>query len=127
MTHTDYDVLDHSTDRSFLLMDANEKLHIPTPELFCKKLKCSQTAKTKVVTIFGNTGDGKSHTMNHAFFQGEEVFRTSVEQNSCTVGVYAAMQPKLGVLCLDTEGLLSTSSQSDRRMRMLLKVILNHK
>ncbi|XP_065363225.1 zinc finger FYVE domain-containing protein 1-like isoform X3 [Calliphora vicina] len=123
ITSSDYDVLDHSTDRSFLLMDANEKLHINTPELFCKKLKCPNTAKIKVVTIFGNTGDGKSHTMNHAFFKGEEVFKTSPEQNSCTLGVYAAMQPEVGVLCLDTEGLLSTSSQSNRRTRMLLKIL----
>ncbi|XP_023296568.2 zinc finger FYVE domain-containing protein 1-like isoform X3 [Lucilia cuprina] len=123
ITSTDYDVTDNSTERSFLLMDGNEKLHISSPELFCKQLKCSNTAKIKVVTIFGNTGDGKSHTMNHAFFKGEEVFKTSPEQNSCTLGVYAAMQPELGVLCLDTEGLLSTSSQSNRRMRMLLKVL----
>lgn len=118
--------MDHSTDRSFLLMDANECLHIATPEMFCKKLKCPDTAKIKVVTIFGNTGDGKSHTMNHTFFKGEEVFKTSPEQNSCTLGVYAAMQNEVGVLCLDTEGLLSTSSKSNRRMRMLLKVIYKY-
>ncbi|KAM7347175.1 zinc finger FYVE domain-containing protein 1-like isoform 3-T3 [Cochliomyia hominivorax] len=123
ITSTDYDVTDNSTERSFLLMDGNEKLHIATPELFCKQLKCSTNAKIKVVAIFGNTGDGKSYTMNHAFFKGEEVFKTSPEQNSCTLGVYAAMQPELGVLCLDTEGLLSTSSQSNRRMRMLLKIL----
>ncbi|XP_075155045.1 zinc finger FYVE domain-containing protein 1-like isoform X2 [Haematobia irritans] len=122
-TSTDYAVLDHSTDRSFLLMDGNEHLHINTPELFCKKLKCSDTAKIKVVSIFGNTGDGKSHTMNHTFFKGEEVFKTSPEQNSCTLGVYAAMQNEVGVLCLDTEGLLSTSPKSNRRMRMLLKIL----
>ena len=27
----------------------------------------------KVVSIFGNTGDGKSHTLNYTFFQGMEV------------------------------------------------------
>uniref|UniRef100_A0A1A9WCP7 FYVE-type domain-containing protein n=1 Tax=Glossina brevipalpis TaxID=37001 RepID=A0A1A9WCP7_9MUSC len=122
-TNSEYDNLDHSTGRSFLLLDANEYLHIATPELFCKKLKCSDTAKMKVVSIFGNTGDGKSHTMNHALFQGEEVFKTSPEQNSCTLGVYAAIQPDLGVLCLDTEGLLSTSSRNTKRMRMLLKIL----
>uniref|UniRef100_T1PND9 FYVE zinc finger protein n=1 Tax=Musca domestica TaxID=7370 RepID=T1PND9_MUSDO len=122
-TSTDYEVMDNSTDRSFLLMDANEHLHIATPELFCKKLHCPDTAKIKVVTIFGNTGDGKSHTMNHTFFKGEEVFKTSPEQNSCTLGVYAAMQNEIGVLCLDTEGLLSTSSKSNQRMRMLLKIL----
>ncbi|XP_013115647.2 zinc finger FYVE domain-containing protein 1 isoform X1 [Stomoxys calcitrans] len=122
-TSTDYEVLDSSTDRSFLLMDGNEHLHIETAEKFCNKLKCSDTAKIKVVSIFGNTGDGKSHTMNHTFFRGEEVFKTSAEQNSCTLGVYAAMQKDMGVLCLDTEGLLSTSKKSNRRMRMLLKIL----
>lgn len=116
--------MDHSTGQSFLLLDANEHLHIATPELFCKKLKCPDTAKIKVVSIFGNTGDGKSHTMNHALFKGEEVFKTSPEQKSCTLGVYAAIQEDLGVLCLDTEGLLSTSSRNTKRMRMLLKVNL---
>ena len=107
-----------------LLMDANENLHIATPEMFCKKLKCSENDKIKVISIFGNTGDGKSHTMNHTFFNGEQVFPTSAEQNSCTIGVYAAMQHEMGVLCLDTEGLLGTTAKSKRRMRMLLKVII---
>ncbi|KAL9885890.1 zinc finger FYVE domain-containing protein 1-like isoform 1-T1 [Glossina fuscipes fuscipes] len=121
--NSEYDSLDHSTGQSFLLLDANEHLHIATPELFCKKLKCPDAAKIKVVSIFGNTGDGKSHTMNHALFKGEEVFKTSPEQKSCTLGVYAAIQEDLGVLCLDTEGLLSTSSRNTKRMRMLLKIL----
>ena len=25
------------------------------------------------MSIFGNTGDGKSHTLNHTFFNGREV------------------------------------------------------
>lgn len=122
MNGVQYNIQDHSTRRSFLLMDANENLHIATPELFCKKLQCSNADKIKVVSIFGNTGDGKSHTMNHTFFNGESVFETSPEQNSCTLGVYAAMQHELGVLCLDTEGLLGTTAKSNKRMRMLLKV-----
>ncbi|XP_004536383.1 zinc finger FYVE domain-containing protein 1 isoform X1 [Ceratitis capitata] len=118
-----YDLPDHSTDLSFLLMDAEENLRIATPELFRKKLKCNEDTKIKVISIFGNTGDGKSHTMNHTFFDGAEVFKTSSEQSSCTIGVYAAFQRDMDVLCLDTEGLLGTSKQKNRRTRMLLKIL----
>lgn len=123
VSENQYDSSDYSNRRSFLLMDEQENLQVATPELFCKRLRSSDNDKIKVVSIFGNTGDGKSHTMNHTFFCGEEVFKTSSEQNSCTIGVYAAMQNQLGVLCLDTEGLLGTTAKSNRRMRMLLKIL----
>lgn len=110
-------------EKSFLLMDGNEELHIPTADLFCRKLGCAPDTKLKVVSIFGNTGDGKSHTMNQTFFGGEEIFRTSSAQDSCTLGVWAALQSELGVLCLDTEGLLGDTPNESQRMRMLLKVL----
>ncbi|XP_060662655.1 zinc finger FYVE domain-containing protein 1-like isoform X2 [Drosophila nasuta] len=122
----EYDSIDNangSGNRGFLFLDADENLQIATPELFCKKLKCQEMDKIKVISIFGNTGDGKSHTMNQVFFDGEPVFRTSTEQSSCTIGVYAAMQREQGVLCLDTEGLLGTTAKSNKRMRMLLKIL----
>lgn len=103
-------------------MDAEENLRIATAERFRQRLNCSDDTKIKVISIFGNTGDGKSHTMNHTFFDGAEVFKTSAEQSSCTIGVYAALQRNMDVLCLDTEGLLGTSKQKNRRTRMLLKV-----
>ncbi|XP_032597211.1 zinc finger FYVE domain-containing protein 1 isoform X2 [Drosophila grimshawi] len=109
--------------RAFLFIDADENLQIATPELFCKKLNCQESDKLKVISIFGNTGDGKSHTMNQVFFDGDSVFRTSPEQSSCTIGVYAAMQREQGALCLDTEGLLGITCKSNKRMRMLLKVL----
>ncbi|XP_067637348.1 zinc finger FYVE domain-containing protein 1-like isoform X2 [Eurosta solidaginis] len=118
-----YELNDCSTDHSFLLMDAEESLHCSKAETFRKKLKCNDDTKIKVISIFGNTGDGKSHTMNHTFFDGAEVFQTSQEQRSCTVGVYAALQRDMDVLCLDTEGLLGTSKNNNRRMRMLLKIL----
>ena len=34
----------------------------------------------------GNTGEGKSYTLNQTFFHGEEVFVTSPDQDSCTTG-----------------------------------------
>lgn len=92
--------------RSFLLIDGQEYLRVNNAEEFMEELNCSQDLEVKVVSIFGNTGDGKSHTLNQIFFKGQEVFETSNDQNSCTLGVWAAFDPVLNVICLDTEGLL---------------------
>lgn len=108
---------------SFLLLDGREELRVETPEIFKKRLGCIKDSPVKVVSIFGNTGDGKSHTMNHTFFNGEEIFQTSAAQDSCTLGVWAAYQRSLGILCLDTEGLLGTTTNENQRMRLLLKVL----
>lgn len=90
---------------------------------FVQRLGCSAAQGVKVVSIFGNTGDGKSHTLNHVLFDGEEVFATSPSPASCTVGVWAAYDPNLNLIVLDTEGLLGAASQQNRRMRLLLKVL----
>ena len=93
--------------RSFLLIDGKEHLKVSNAEQFVERLNCAQKGlKIKVVSIFGNTGDGKSHTLNQTFFRGKEIFKTSNEQSSCTLGVWAAFDPTLNVICLDTEGLL---------------------
>uniref|UniRef100_A0A182PRI1 FYVE-type domain-containing protein n=1 Tax=Anopheles epiroticus TaxID=199890 RepID=A0A182PRI1_9DIPT len=110
-------------ERSFLLMDEQEKICVRSAEQFCKRLSISPDAKLKVVSIFGNTGDGKSHTMNHALFGGRDVFKTSSEQASCTMGIWAAYQRQKNVLALDTEGLLGETVNENRQMRMLLKVL----
>ncbi|KZC14494.1 PREDICTED: zinc finger FYVE domain-containing protein 1-like [Dufourea novaeangliae] len=110
--------------RSFLLIDGQENLRVFSAEQFIEKLNCGQKdLKVKVVSIFGNTGDGKSHTLNQTFFKGEEVFKTSNKQNSCTLGVWAAFDPTLKVICLDTEGLLGVSTHENEQMRLLLKVL----
>ncbi|GAB0091522.1 zinc finger FYVE domain-containing protein 1 [Sergentomyia squamirostris] len=109
--------------QSFLLLDDQERLSVPSAEAFAKHLKCYPNINIKVVSIFGNTGDGKSHTMNHTFFGGENVFKTSPEQNSCTMGVWAALQADKRVLCLDTEGMLGIKVEEHQRTRMLLKVL----
>lgn len=109
--------------RSFLLMDERENMQPKSAEHFCRKLNATADAKIKVVSIFGNTGDGKSHTMNHAFFGGKEVFKTSAEQTSCTMGIWASFHRPNNVLCLDTEGLLGETVNENRQMRMLLKVL----
>lgn len=88
--------------------------------------------------------------MNHLFFGGQEIFKTSSEQvskistcflyvfdpllmennkfdafsqNSCTMGVSCCYQPINSVLCLDTEGLMGVTQNENKRMRMLLKVL----
>lgn len=79
-------------------------------------------AGVKVLSIFGNTGDGKSHTLNHILFGGKSMFYTSKSPSSCTVGVWAAYDPTLSLVALDTEGLLGAAANQNQRMRLLLKV-----
>lgn len=57
---------DGKKERSFLLMDEQERICVKSADQFCRRLSVSPDTKLKVVSIFGNTGDGKSHTMNHA-------------------------------------------------------------
>ena len=108
--------------QSILLMDHTEQLSINSPSELCARLGCDSSAVTKVVAILGKTGEGKSHTLNQTFFCGEEVFPTSAQQTSCTSGVWAAFEPSLQALVLDTEGMLGTSENENVRTRMLLKV-----
>lgn len=111
------------TRRSFLLLDEVEKLQISSTEDFASKLGCESGSVVKVVSIFGNTGEGKSHTLNYTFFGGREVFKTSPAQSSCTIGIWTAYDPVLKVIVVDTEGLLGISENNNRRTRLLLKVL----
>ena len=77
----------------------------------------------KCVAIFGNTGDGKSHTLNHTFFNGRHIFTTSAKQETCTMGVWCAYDAHTNSLIFDTEGLLGTTSNENKRLRLLLKVL----
>ncbi|XP_067413956.1 zinc finger FYVE domain-containing protein 1 isoform X2 [Emydura macquarii macquarii] len=108
---------------SFLLVDEIEEIQVMNEEDFIKKLDCKPEQHLKVVSIFGNTGDGKSHTLNHTFFYGREVFKTSPAQESCTVGVWAAYDPVRKVVVIDTEGLLGATVNVSQRTRLLLKVL----
>ncbi|XP_007055801.2 zinc finger FYVE domain-containing protein 1 [Chelonia mydas] len=108
---------------SFLLVDETEEIQVMNEEDFIKKLDCKPDQHLKVVSIFGNTGDGKSHTLNHTFFCGHEVFKTSPAQESCTVGVWAAYDPVCKVVVIDTEGLLGATVNVSQRTRLLLKVL----
>lgn len=90
-------------------------------EDFVSKLGCRPDELLKVVSIFGNTGEGKSHTLNHTFFLGREVFKTSPTQESCTVGVWAAMDPVHRVVVIDTEGLLGAGMGQIKDLRNIYK------
>lgn len=109
--------------RSFLLLDQTEQLSVDSGTSFCTKLGCDASSTGKVVSILGNTGEGKSHTLNHTFFNGEEVFATSNQQDSCTSGVWTSFDPNLQVVVLDTEGMLGLASNENIRTRLLLKVL----
>lgn len=52
-----------------------------------------------------------------------QVFGTSPQQASCTVGVWASHSPQHRAIVLDTEGLLGVSHNENRRTRLLLKVL----
>lgn len=93
---------------------------VKNEEDFVRRLGCRPDELLKVVSIFGNTGEGKSHTLNHTFFLGREVFKTSPTQESCTVGVWAAMDPVHRVVVIDTEGLLGAGMA---QMMDLLSII----
>ena len=90
---------------------------------FVARLRCTPEGKLKVVAIFGNTGDGKSFTLNHAFFEGANLFSTSPSQQSCTVGVWAAYSDKHNAIFIDTEGLLGATRDENKRTRLLMKVL----
>ncbi|XP_043554299.1 zinc finger FYVE domain-containing protein 1 isoform X6 [Chiloscyllium plagiosum] len=117
------DRLRSQTASSFLLVDEQEQIQVADEEEFIQKLGCKADENLKVVSIFGNTGDGKSHTLNHTFFYGHEVFKTSPAQESCTVGVWAAYDHVHHIVVIDTEGLLGATVNLGQRTRLLLKVL----
>lgn len=51
------------------------------------------------------------------------MFATSADQDTCTVGVWAAFDSSTSTVCIDTEGLLGVTSNQYRRTRLLLKVL----
>ncbi|GAB6021662.1 Zinc finger FYVE domain-containing protein 1 [Chamberlinius hualienensis] len=109
--------------RGFLLINEKEQIQVQSPVEFIRKLGCTDRDYIKVVSIVGNTGEGKSYSLNHAFFDGREVFKTSSTPNSCTLGVWAAYNSEMKVIVLDTEGLLGSSNNCNQRTRLLLKVM----
>ncbi|KAL0266833.1 UNVERIFIED_CONTAM: hypothetical protein PYX00_009271 [Menopon gallinae] len=110
--------------KSFLLIDEKEHLQVSTVDQFLQNLgSLDPRTKVKVVSVFGNTGDGKSYMLNHTFFNKIEVFKTSTTQSSCTVGAWAAYDPQLKIICIDTEGLLGTTEKENQRTRLLLKIL----
>lgn len=87
------------------------------------KLGLDKDVPVKVLSIFGNTGDGKSYTLNHTFFGGSEVFMTSSMPDCCTIGAVAAFDAYHKVILIDTEGLLGVTANQNQRTRLLLKIL----
>lgn len=126
---------DHENNRlSFLLLNDRDGVTVTDLEELCLKLGCDQSTNAKVVSILGNAGDGKSYALNKLFFDldgDEEVFATSSSAgDSCTIGVWAAFEPRMQVLVLDTEGMHGLPAMQPepqhndiRRMRQLLKIL----
>ncbi|CAF4934108.1 unnamed protein product, partial [Rotaria socialis] len=89
-----------------------------------RQFKCSQQdPKVKCVSIIGNTGDGKSYTLNQVFFNGKQKFHTSSTTESCTIGVWSTLDENQRTLILDTEGRLGLSQNDNIRNRLLLKIL----
>jgi zinc finger FYVE domain-containing protein 1 len=108
------------------IIDEEERLihrNLSQEEELLHHLGCEASSTVKVLAIFGNTGDGKSHALNHAVFEGMEVFRTSDRQESCTMGVWLAFSKELDLWCIDTEGLLGSTANAQKRARLLLKIL----
>ncbi|XP_077302675.1 zinc finger FYVE domain-containing protein 1-like isoform X2 [Arctopsyche grandis] len=95
---------------SFLLMDQEGNLKINSADEFIQHLDCPNDCKLKVISIVGNSGDGKSHTLNHLLFRGQEIFKTGKYADEGTRGVWAAYQPARRLLCLDTPPLHHSNS-----------------
>uniref|UniRef100_A0A1I8G2U7 B box-type domain-containing protein n=1 Tax=Macrostomum lignano TaxID=282301 RepID=A0A1I8G2U7_9PLAT len=108
------------------LIDSRERLLVDSGAKLCDLLDCPEVnfRRLPVVSIVGKTGDGKSHTLNFAFFNGSSVFHTSDDPLSCTVGVWAALGRNRQCLLLDTEGLQgAATSVACRQVSLLLKVL----
>lgn len=109
----------------FKLINEQEELQVKDANDLLKKMGVPRQSNlhVKVVSIFGNTGEGKSYTLNQVFFRGAEIFKTSSNQTSCTLGVWGAYDSSSKALVLDTEGMLGISNISRQRKRLLLKVL----
>ncbi|KAK7070678.1 Zinc finger FYVE domain-containing protein 1 [Halocaridina rubra] len=108
----------------FKIINEAEELQVQNASDLLKRMGVAKqnNLQVKVVSIFGNTGEGKSYTLNQIFFKGAEVFKTSSSQTSCTLGIWGAYDSTSKALILDTEGLLGISNISKQRKRLLLKV-----
>ncbi|CAF3563654.1 unnamed protein product [Rotaria sordida] len=116
--------LNTNSNGVFLLLDAHEHLTVNNEFDFIRQLQCSsQDSSVKCISIIGNTGDGKSYTLNQVFFNGKEKFHTSSTTESCTMGVWSGLDENQRTLILDTEGRLGLSQNDNIRNRLLLKIL----
>ena len=132
---------------SFLLIDGKDNLTVDSERTFAMLMGADTSSNAKVVSIVGNTGEGKSYALNKTLFSNydgsetgngdePEVFSTSASaENSCTRGVWAAFEPRFQLVALDTEGMLGNGASGaafdspdaqvneNLRTRQLLKIL----
>lgn len=60
-----------------LIMSVFSSFQVKDDRELLSKMSCpnDKNLNIKVVSIFGNTGEGKSYTLNQIFFNGAEVFK----------------------------------------------------
>ncbi|CAF1114250.1 unnamed protein product, partial [Rotaria sordida] len=114
---------DSDSQKEFLLFDTNEHLTINNESEFLHRLKCEKDLSVKCISIIGNTGDGKSYTLNQVFFNGQEIFHTSSTANSSTLGIWTALDEYHRILIFDTEGHFGLSENDNKHNRLLLKIL----
>lgn len=118
--------LEEHVPQAVLIIDGDEQLTAGSAESFNALLGIEPADNVKVVSIFGKTGVGKSYLLNHVFFEGREVFRTSAAAvDACTKGVWMAYDRRRKVIVVDTEGqsALDRFQSEGVLTRLLLKVL----
>ncbi|CAG5126834.1 unnamed protein product [Candidula unifasciata] len=104
---------------SFLLIDHQGALKVMTKDDFIDKLGCDRNDTFKVVSVFGSSANRKLHTINHMFFRGLDVFKTS----TCITGVCCSADKQHKLIVMDTKGLLDSVAQKNNNKQLLLKVL----
>ena len=101
-----------------------DSVQISDEDSFLHCLQCDPDTAVKVISIFGKTGEGKSYTLNHTFFDGCDVFSSHQPSimAACTSGVWGAYDAVHNAIVLDTEGWLGVSQLEIHHMRHILKV-----
>lgn len=116
----------------FQILDEQEDILVTDPNHFLQNLGLDRgegILQTKVVSVVGNAGEGKSHALNYLFCDGNK-FRTSSNSgtegdtsNSVSTDVWLFLAKEQGALVLDTPGKAGTGLMGYKTNRLLFKVM----
>eukprot|EP00388_Colpodella_angusta_P010876 GDKJ01028133.1.p1 GENE.GDKJ01028133.1~~GDKJ01028133.1.p1 ORF type:complete len:499 (-),score=74.44 GDKJ01028133.1:64-1560(-) len=119
--------------KSIQIVDGEERVCANADIDLCNLFGIQQDTPVKVISIFGNTGAGKSRLLNKIFFPDSrsDVFPETSRPQGGPPGVYAAVwkDPQNvhdTALVLDTEGImgvLNTVENFSLKSRLLLKIL----